>query len=779
MMAYEVEIRGFVQGQGVRPALQRLANERHWTGSVGNTAKGVRMTIGRVTESLSDVDRLIRQCHSTLGEASLRLRPIDTKPVSTFQIVDSTDVDALAAPVPRDTAVCDECLTEFHDPHNRRFRDPLINCVRCGPRFSALEAMPFDRPGTTLQGFPLCQACQREYGSCDARRGHSQTMNCPVCGPRVWAEDRAGTNTQSGDAACVFASRALLRGQIVAARGVGGYQLLVDATNVEAVDELRHRKRRTTKPFAVLCQSQSEADALGEFDSNGRNALTSPINPIVIVPRKPGVRLAAGIHPHLSEIGLMLPTTALHSRLLELVGRPLVCTSGNLEGAPLSVDVDDARSSLAGIADVWLHHDRPIVHPVDDSVVRPVARRVMTLRCARGLAPLPLLIPNAYPAIALGSFQKSACAYSNGAQSVLGPYVGNLNEVETRTRWDQSRSSLQRLYRIERPLWGADAHPDDVCRTSLPVGANPAAIWHHHAHLVAGMVEHGWLDRSVMGMAADGQGYGPDGTLWGGEILHVSAMGFQRKASLRRFELCGGEAAVRDPSRIAVALLSQLPDISRETISHRSRLDLARTRNLLAGLRSSRSLPTSSLGRLMDGVAWMVVDIQSSGYVGESAMRLDAACDRRATGTYRWKIDDRTIPWELDWRPMLQALLDDIRRGETAGVIAERFHRGIVDWILELRIRCPALPWVFSGGVFQNRRLCELLAERWPVSASPLGLPGVIPVNDGGLAAGQLAILSAQSRARTASQSSRRTRGLEECAWEFQGASCAGSIGPN
>ncbi len=752
MIGYEVTIRGFVQGQGVRPALVRLAQEQRWTGSVCNTAQGVCMRLCPADDSITNVETLIRQCHTSLAEAAVQLSPIDTETESGFRIEESTDSDALAASVPRDTAVCDVCLTEFHDRLNRRYHDAMISCVRCGPRFSVLEAMPFDRPRTTLRKFPLCEVCQREYRSEDARRGHSQTMSCPNCGPRVWAADRRGQRIGAGDEACVLASRALQRGEIVAVRGVGGYQLLVDATDDRAVNELRRRKHRATKPLAVLCQSLDEAESLGEVDSTCRRALTAPGNPIVIVPRKVGTRLAAGVHPHLSEIGLLLPTTALHGRLLELVGRPLICTSGNREGAPLAVDVDEAQSSLTGIADVWLHHDRPIAHPLDDSVVRPLAGRIMTFRCARGLAPLPIPLPAAPPAIALGSFQKSACAYSNGAQSVLGPHIGDLDQLETRNRWEQSWSSLRCLYRLELPQWAVDAHPDDVARITLPADVQPISIWHHHAHLAVGMLEHGWLDRTVMGVAADGQGYGPDGTLWGGEVLQASALGFRRKAFVRRFALCGGEAAVRDPSRLAIALLGQLPEISVETASRLSHQDLARTRSLHAVLRASRSPQTSSLGRLMEGVAWITLGLENSGYIGEPAVRLDSVCDPRSIGVYHWRIVDGDEPWELDWRPALRALLNDIHRGETPGVIAERFHRGIVDCILDLQTRCPALPWVFSGGVFQNRRLCELLAERWPLSGPPLGLPGVIPPNDGGLAAGQLAVLSAQGHARRTKQ---------------------------
>lgn len=751
MNGYEIVLRGFVQGQGIRPALVRLANQRNWTGSVQNTASGVRLIVRPNGESLADVETLIRKCHAALAKVTFEPHRTSVPTGVGFQIACSTDADEFAVPVPCDAAVCDACMEEFSDSDNRRCHDPLIGCVRCGPRFSAITSMPFDRERTTLSAYPLCAACQTEYGSTDSRRGHSQTIGCPQCEPRVWAEDRQGRHCAAGDAAARFAAAALRNGAILALRGVGGYQLLVDATNDHAVDELRRRKRRANKPFAVLCRTQQEARTLGEFDACGWQALTSSANPIVIVPRKPGRRLATGVHPHMNDIGLLLPTTALHARLLDLVDRPLVCTSGNGEGTPLAVEIEEARSFLAGIADVWLHHDRPMAHPVDDSVVRPAAGRVMTIRCARGLAPLSLSLPQCPPAVALGSFQKAACAYANGAQTVLGPHIGDLEQIATRQRWEQSLSSLQKLYRIDTATWAVDAHPDDICRDTVPVGAKPVSIWHHHAHLAAGLLEHGWLDQTVMGMAADGQGYGSDGTLWGGEVLRVSAWGFRRIASVRSFKLCGGEAAVRDPTRLAVALLSQLPKMTDETISRSLQSDRSRIQQLQISLRSSMSPATSSLGRWMEGIACLVLSLRDCSYIGEPAVRLEAACDPNAMGSYRWEIHDRSEPWDLDWRPVVKSILQDMHDGETPGIIAERVHRSIVGFLLELRARCAALPWVFSGGVFQNRRLCELLAERWPSSAGPLGLPGVIPPNDGGLAAGQLAILTAQANAHRSS----------------------------
>jgi hydrogenase maturation protein HypF len=737
---YEVSIHGFVQGQGVRPALARLAERRQWTGDVRNTPRGVLLRLAGVGESAAEVESLIRGAHPALANATVTLRPCEACGASGFCIVESDANGPSAVPVPRDTAVCAECLQEFHNEPDQRHRFALISCTRCGPRFSVVRAMPYDRGRATLDEFPPCPDCQRDYDARDGRRRHAQTIGCPNCGPQLWAADRHRRTIAARDAACEVAARALDQGKIVALRGIGGYQLLVDATNEAAVRELRRRKRRASKPFAVLSRTLDDAAALAVLDGRARDVLTSPANPIVIAPRRFETALASDIHPRLGEIGLMLPTTAVHDRLLQLVGRPLVCTSGNLEGAPLAVTIDDAHDSLAEIADLWLHHDRPIAHPLDDSVVRMIAGRAVTLRCARGLAPLPLELPAAPPIVALGGYQKAALAWSNGAQAALGPHIGELNDLSTRERWRQHLAAMSALYGLDSCTWAVDSHPDDVARRSIPSGAKSLGIWHHHAHIVAGMLEHGWLDRPVLGIAGDGQGYGPDGTLWGGEVLWTTARGFRRVAALRPYALPGGEAAVLDPRRVAVALLSQLPEISPVETERLARCDHSQLRVLRQALRSAITPRTSSLGRLFDGVAWLVLGLESAGHIGEPAVLLEAACDSRAMGRYNWDIDTDCEPWHIDWRPMLRQLLDDVRRDESPGVIAERFHRSVAGWMRAVHRLCPPAPLVVGGGVFQNRRLCELLAEDWPTAAPPLGLPGAIPPNDGGLAAGQLAI---------------------------------------
>lgn len=735
-----------MQGQGVRPALARFAEEQQLAGRVCNTPQGVLLTLHRVRAPVAQLEQQIRAVHPALDGAAILIDERAASAETGFQIDDSTTDATTSVPVPRDVAICPECLSEFHSQSDRRFQYGLISCTRCGPRYSIIQGMPYDRARTTLAEFPLCAACRMDYESPDRRRRHAQSIGCSSCGPRIWVTDGLGRQLAAGDAACQIAALALREGQIVALRGVGGYQLLVDATNEPAVARLRQRKRRLSKPFAILCRAVVIAEQFGVLDEVARQSLIAPSNPIVIVPRRWSQPLAAGIHPELNDIGIMLPTTAVHDRLLELTDRPLVCTSGNLEGSPLVVDVCEALSELSGIADLLVHHDRPIRHPLDDSVVRPMAGRAVTIRCARGLAPLPLDLMTEEPIVALGAFQKAAIARANGFQAVLGPYVGDLTDLSTRDRWQHSLRDLLELYQTEPAVYVADDHPDDITRRLLPENLPVVNVWHHHAHIAAGMLEHGWLDEAVIGIAADGQGFGPDGHLWGCEVLEATATGFQRLATLRPYALPGGEATVLDPERVAVSLLSQLSDISTREMTDITGLPLRRLSALSAAIHAKSTPWTSSLGRLFDAVAGLILGNRPPGYVGEPAALLEAACDLAATGSYDWKLRTDQQPWQFDWRPMLVELLRDRRRKVSPGVMAERFHRGVANVMRSAYHHCPPRPLVLGGGVFQNRRLCELLAMDWPANGPRLGLPGNIPPNDSGLAAGQLAIVSAIRR---------------------------------
>ena len=431
---------------------------------------------------------------------------------------------------------------------------------------------------------------------------------------------------------------------------------------------------------------------------------------------------------------------------MERADRPLVCTSGNRDGDPLEVDPQRAAQRLADIADVFLHHDRDIAHPIDDSVLRVIAERPTTFRCARGLAPLPLPLGETLPMIATGGHLKSAVALSNGVQAVLGPHIGDLESLAGRTRWTERLDALVRLYGLVEPQVAWDAHPEYFpSRWAAERNLPGLPVWHHHAHIAAGMLEHGLLDRTVLGVAFDGSGLGPDGTIWGGEFLLVAGSRFRRIATLRPFALPGGDAAVGDVRRLATSLLAECPDVPDDTVTALLRLSRQERTHWRRLLESPRTLRTSSCGRLFDAVAAVVLGFGETAFEGQAAMALEAVVDDAAGGEYRFHIGGDE-PWQLDWRPVLRAVLQDVTAGETAGVIAARFHRALAAAIVEVCRRRPEFPVVLSGGVFQNRRLIEEIVARWPENLPLPVWPQAIPPDDGGLAAGQLAILSLARR---------------------------------
>jgi hydrogenase maturation protein HypF len=522
---------------------------------------------------------------------------------------------------------------------------------------------------------------------------------------------------------------------------------LVDATNSQAVVRLRARKGRRGKPLAVMVESLAAAKRLALLDDAECRALADPAGPIVLVRSRGDSKLSASIHPGLDTVGLMLPTTPLHWLLLRKVGRPLVCTSGNREGDPLDYNVAAAEERLRDICDLFLHHDRPIERAIHDSVVRVIAGNVVTIRLARGLAPLPLDLPGAPSTLAVGGHLKGAAAWSNGAQAVLGPHIGDLEGLAARERFVSQIADWQALYRFEPEQLVCDMHPD-YFTTEWAAVEQPRVrqVQHHHAHVVAGMLEHGWLDRTVLGTAWDGTGFGTDRTIWGGEFLICTARSFERFARLRPFRLPGGEAAIHQPWRVALSILRDVLD----------RDDLMRTGAIAAGEALRREmlkiidLPqfsplTTSAGRLFDAAAALILGAERADFDGQRAMQLEAAADRGATGHYEFPLREGKI-LELDWRPLVAGILVDRERGVPPAVMAMRFHRSMAEGIVAVCCRRSKLPLVLGGGVFQNRLLTELVSELWTNGSRPLGLPGLIPPNDGGLAAGQLAVVHALGR---------------------------------
>lgn len=753
--ALRIVLRGRVQGLGIRPAVARLAADWNVAGIVVNRREGVEIVVEGAVDAVAAFQRRLDQALPPQTVIEDRQdEAIGCTGQQKFVIVEEADDGPVRAEVPRDAAVCEACLRESAAGTDRRWRYPFTSCSECGPRFSIVTAMPFERRLTTMASFRLCPQCRVEYETSQDRRFHAQTIACPVCGPQVWCTDAAGQCLAVQDRAVATAVAALRRGEVLALRGIGGYQLLCDATNPAAVQRLRSRKCRPAKPLAVLVASIRMAERLAHVGTLEREELESPANPIVLVAARSEAVLA-GIHPGLTDIGLMLPTTPLHWILASEVGRPLVATSGNHEGDPLVVGVSAAQSELAGIADLFLHHDRDIAHPVDDSVVRVIAGRAVTIRLGRGLAPLPLELSAKARVLAAGGQQKSAVAISNGSQAVLGPHVGDLDGLASRARFAAQVEKLLALYGTEPELVVHDLHPDYfTTRWALDRRLQTLAVQHHHAHIAAGMLEQHWLDREVLGVALDGTGYGPGGTIWGGEFLRCTLRGFQRVGRLRPFRLPGGEAAIREPWRTAVALVLQAAGPGAANQLAFDGVDRSQQAQVVRIAEHDRYAPvTTSAGRLFDAVAALVLPVSRVRYEGEAAMLLEAACDLTERGAYDLPIRAGEL-LELDWRPMLMQLLADRAAGIAPQVMATRFHRGLAMAIASFSRRFRTLPVVLSGGVFQNRVLVELIVEQWGDDLPALGLPGRIPPNDGGLAAGQLAIGMAASVGWTSSRSS-------------------------
>jgi hydrogenase maturation protein HypF len=771
IVACEVTLYGQVQGVGLRPTIARLASELRLSGSVANSASGVVVRLEGLPESIEEFhnrlfDELPASAHVTVTDK----RSCEPLGISGFQIVSSTLDGSLTARVPVDLATCKACFAETSTDEDRRAGYEFTSCTNCGPRYSIIEAMPFDRCRTSMSRFEMCAHCDREYISEFNRRFHSQTNACPTCGPTCVCGDDSFT-TES-------AARAILDGQILAMKGLGGYQLIVDATNSAAIARLRNRKCRPARPLAVMVKSLSDAEVLVELTDRERSVLCGPERPIVLArARTPGGTLChTEIHPRLNQMGVFLPTTPLHWLLLQHCERPLVVTSGNADGDPLATARADAERDLAGIADVWLHHDRDIVRPVDDSVVRVIANRPVTIRNARGLAPLSLAAIDRFaqecasdgsvlpPVLAVGGHQKNSLALFNGHQAVLGPHIGDLDSLATRKRFVDHVESFQTLYRCEPQFVAHDCHPD-YFSTQWAESSITARlpVQHHHAHVVSAMVEHDWLDREVLGVAFDGTGDGTDGTVWGGEFLRSTVHGFERVGHLRSFHLLGGETAIREPWRVAVALL--LDAVGQDAVDTFA-TTWARTADVRAIEKLARNglaVETTSAGRLFDGVASLILGIADSDFDGQPAMLLESAADPSVTDSYEFftnRLDDgcsafpsihtepdrdtkSTAMWQLDWRPVVRQIVSDINHGCAESFMAAKFHRGLARGVASACQRFQ-LPVTLAGGVFQNGLLTEWVLDELASSDFEVACHSTVPPNDGGLAAGQLGIALAR-----------------------------------
>ena len=741
-------VTGTVQGVGFRPFVYRLATALRLSGFVENTPAGVVIEIEGDAVALSAFEqRLVAERPALVSVLDVRSSQVEVICDAEFEIRASNASGGKSTLVLPDVATCDACLSDVLDPENRRYRYPFTNCTHCGPRFSIIESLPYDRCNTSMKRFAMCTDCRAEYEDPGDRRFHAQPNACPVCGPRLAMWDADGAVLCERDDALTAAAAAIRAGRILALKGLGGFQLLVDAANGDAVAELRRRKHREEKPFAVMVSSVDDVRQLCLLDDVERELLTSVVSPIVLLERRAdaSASIAEAVSPRNPYLGVMLPYTPLHHLLTRELNCPVVATSGNLSDEPICVDEREALTRLRGIADVFLVHNRPIVRAMDDSVVRVVAGREMVVRRARGYAPMPIALGEDGPTVlCVGAHQKNTVALAKGRHVFVGQHIGDLMTAEAVAAFDRSVGDLPRLYDAKTDSVACDLHPDYLSKQRAEAMAKDVErVQHHHAHIVSCMAEHG-LDESVLGVSWDGTGYGLDGTVWGGEFLVCDRADHRRAGHWRTFQLPGGEAASHEPRRSAVGVLHALMGDAvwecRDLPSVRafSEPELHVVRQAMA--KDLNCPVTSSVGRLFDAAASIVGLRQRVAHEGHAAMELEfEAMKGRTDDVYPFSLADGE-PVVLDWSQMVLELVDDVRRGEMVAKIARRFHNTLTAAIVAMARRCDRRTVVLSGGCFQNRLLLEQSIEELREAGFVPCWHQRVPTNDGGISLGQAVV---------------------------------------
>ncbi len=749
MARLRAAVEGIVQGVGFRPAVYRLAIRHGLTGWVRNRPEGVDLEVqgaeSAVAAFLSDLRVLPPPIRVDRAEA------VDLPEVAgeaAFEIRESGNGDTTLPAVPPDLATCPECAREVATPGERRARYPFTNCTFCGPRYTLIESLPYDRPRTAMKGFPLCPDCAREYRDPADRRFHAQPVACPACGPQLRLEAPDGTVQAEREVALLGAAEALRRGGVLALKGLGGYQLLVDATSAEAVGRLRERKRREEKPFAVMFPDLDALRAACDAGDAEAAVLASPEAPILLLRRRAGGPVVPGVAPGNPRLGAFLPYTPLHRLLLEAVARPLVCTSGNLSDEPMAFRDDEARDRLASLADLFLAHDRPIVRPVDDSVLRLDPDGPTLLRRARGYAPLAVPLPgDGPPVLAVGAHQKATVALRFAGRAVLSQHLGDLASPAGADLLARTAEDLLAFFRVRPERVACDLHPDYA---STRLAERLAGEWrvplvrvqHHHAHGAACAAEHG-LRGPVLALAWDGSGLGTDGTVWGGEALVVDGPAFHRAGHLKPFPLPGGEAAVKEPRRSAAGLLAAT--LGLEALPPAERAGFGEAWAPLRTMLDRRlNCPsTSSLGRLFDAISALAGIRSAPGFEGQAAMALEFAAERAAPDSaYPWAFRDHAVR-EADPGPLVEALLRDRAAGHPPEVLARRFHAALADLALAWARHAGLRDVVLSGGCFQNGLLTGLVTDRLAAAGFRVHRHRRFPPNDGCISLGQAAVAAA------------------------------------
>ena len=770
----------------MRPFVYRVARAEGVAGRVWNDGGGVTIEAFGDGPAISRfLARLRQERPPAAGFDEVACQPITAEALDDFRIVES-EAPGASEPrvsIPADLATCGDCLAELRDPANRRYRYPFTNCTNCGPRFTIARGVPYDRPLTTMAPFVLCADCRREYEDPCDRRFHAEPNACPACGPHVILYEGAAQRLASPscsplapeephpapppfamrvvaerDAAVVAAGRALAEGRIVAVKGIGGFHLACDALSSAAVKRLRERKRREEKPLAVMPRDLAEAEALAELSDAERALLASVERPIVLARQRARSGLAPEIAPDTPLIGLLLPYSPLHHLLLAEAGRPLVMTSGNLSEEPIALANEEAISRLSGIADLFLVHDREIETRADDSVAKVVVGRPLVLRRSRGYAPRGVRVRGSFarPTLACGAHLKNTFCLGLSDAAYLGPHIGDLENLATLQSLEGAVASLERFLRTRPELLAHDLHPEYLSTQyaldrARDEGIPAVGVQHHHAHAAAAMAEHG-LPGPAFALAWDGTGLGDDGTPWGGELLLATYESYERLATFRPIALAGGDSAIREPWRIALAALDDAfaGAAALDAFPLFRAVDAAHVRVVRQMIAQGFNAPRAhGAGRAFDAVGALALARPRARYEGQVAMALDAAADSQERASYPFHIETGVKPWQLDLRPLVRAVATDVSAGRAPATISARFHNALVLAACEL-VRLAAArhgqhPVVLTGGCFANARLAEGISQGLSTSFQ-VYLHGFVPPGDGGLALGQAIVADARSR---------------------------------
>ena len=765
-----IEIRGIVQGVGFRPWVYQLAHRDGIAGRVCNDSRGVLIDAFGPAEALDRfIDALSADSPPAARVRELEWAAIPVEQIDEFTIVPSEPSATKRVTIPPDLATCDNCLGEIFDPSDRRHLYPFTNCTNCGPRYSIVRGIPYDRDKTTMASFEMCDDCRREYEDPLDRRFHAQPNACPMCGPRLTASSPDGREISTYDP-LQFAARAIRAQLIVAVKGLGGFHLACDATSSIAVARLRERKHRETKPLAVMARDLEDAERLGIFTDTERNLLTSVERPIVLVRHQPQTTLAPEVTGDNPLIGLFLPYTPLHHILLRECGRPLVMTSGNIAEEPMITRNDEALGQLGDIADLFLLHDREIETRVDDSVVRVIDAQPTLFRRARGYVPRGIEVAKSFaePVLACGAHLKNTFCIGIGNAAFLGPHIGDLETVDTLRAYEAAIAQMKQFVGVDPKVVAHDLHPQyfSTLYALAQDGVRTIGVQHHHAHIAAVMAEHR-LTGPVVGIAYDGTGYGTDNTSWGAEIMIADEAQYRRFATFRAVPLAGGDQAIRQVWRIALALLDEAfegepPLHAIPLFRDMPRRGIDAVRSMVA--RGLNSPLARGAGRYFDAIGAVILGMPDSRYEGEVAFQLNMAADPNERGVYPVVVHDGVSPWEVDLRPVMKAAVEDLMAGRPATTISARFHNTLAAVTSEIARAAIAtargVPVVLGGGCFQNARLAEdiinALRPRTRVYMSH-----DVPPGDGGLALGQAIVANAV--ARIAESRAERNSEVEVC----------------